>query len=80
MLRYLKNLMAPELPSAIHEAERDLRLAECEHLKVMEKLEYYLNMAEYKAMHISRLREVIRTNDVLAGLEVQDEQNNCVMH
>lgn len=46
----------------------------------MEKLEYYLNMAEYKAMHISRLREVIRTNDVLAGLEVQDEQNNCVMH
>ena len=80
MLKCLKNLVTPELPSAIHEAERDLRLAECEYLKVVEKLEYYLNMAEYKAMHISRLREVIRANDVLAGLEAQDEQNNCVIH
>jgi|688.fasta_scaffold618899_3 hypothetical protein len=66
MINVLKKWVTPQGPSALEEAERELKIAECEFLKILEKVDYYIAMAEYGECTVRRLREVISQKDVLA--------------
>jgi len=80
MLKYLKSFVTPKLPSALEEAERELKIAECEFLKILEKVDYYIAMAQYGECTIRRLREVLRTKDVLAIPEDDSDEISVTKH
>jgi hypothetical protein len=68
MFKELRSILLPGLPSALDEAERELKLAEREFLEVITKVDYYMAMVECHESRIRRLREVIGTKNVLAGM------------
>lgn len=73
MLKVLKKILRPEAPSVIAEAERELRDAERDFLAVATKVDYYVSLAECHASRIHRLREVLKTGDVLAEPDLDKE-------
>ena len=78
MLKTLKKILRPEAPSVMAEAERELRDAERDFLAVATKVDYYISLAECHASRIHRLREVIRTGDVLAEPDLDKEYETSV--
>ena len=73
MIEFIKKLNTPK--TALSIAETELAEAERDYLAVVAKAEYYDMMAECLTMRILRLREVVRTRDVLPlGLELPEDQ------
>lgn len=73
MLNALKKILRPEMPSVVAEAERELREAEREFLSVVTKVDYYTALAECHASRVRRLREVVKTGNVLAEPDFEKE-------
>ena len=66
MLNALKKMLKPELPTVMAEAERELKDAEREFLRISTKVDYYISLVACHANRISRLREALKTQNVLA--------------
>ena len=73
MLNALKKMLKPELPTVMAEAERELKDAELEFLRVSTKVDYYISLVECHASRIRRLRETLKTHNVLASPDCEDD-------
>lgn len=73
MIDFIKKMTTPK--SAVAEAEVELAEAERDYLNIVAQAEYYNMKAGCLTMRILRLREVVRTRDVLPlGLELPEDQ------
>lgn len=73
MFNALKKILKPELPSVMVEVERELHEAEREFLHVATKADYYIALKECHASRVHRLREALKTQDVLAMPDMVQE-------
>lgn len=79
MIEFIKKLNTPK--TALSIAETELAEAERDYLAVVAKAEYYDMMAECLAMRLIRLREVVRTRDVLAlPMDTSDDSPHVKLH
>ncbi len=73
MFNAIKKILKPELPSIMAEVERELHEAEREFLHVMTKADYYIAMTECHASRVHRLREALKTQNVLAMPDMEEQ-------
>lgn len=73
MFKALKKILTAEPPTAMSEAERELREAEREFLIVSSRVEYYIALSECHDARIRRLRMVLKTQDVLEMPDYEEE-------
>lgn len=79
MIEFIKKLSTPK--TALSVAETELAEAERDYLAVVAKAEYYDMMAECLAMQVLRLREVVRTRDVLVlRMDTSDDSPHVAIH
>jgi len=66
MFNAIKKIFKTEMPTVMSEAERELQDAEREFLRVSTKADYYIAIQECHGARIHRLRETLKTKNVLA--------------